>query len=138
MTDTLKEQDKVLRKLRRTKTPLRVLLAPNPEWGGVMPFFPLAEALRAAGHTVFFSGPPPNEFFLRKCGIDVSRIIRAIENRGFEYLAVFRRITDYPAPPGSAADPELGSEKCWMGTFRLLNTLLLSLTDEIKEIVKSR
>ena len=105
-----------------------------------MPFFPLAESLRKAGHTVLFSGPPPNEFFLRQCGVDISKIIRAIEARGFEYLTVFHSIVEHSADAccEEKVEPELGSAKCWLGLFRLLTDLLPSLIEDIEDVIKTR
>ncbi|MGB3146938.1 MAG: glycosyltransferase [Paracoccaceae bacterium] len=118
--------------------PLRVLLSANPEWGGVMPCFPLADALRDAGHIVLFSGPPPNQFFLQRCGVNIAKLVREIESRGFEYVTVFQDIIDHPLAKNSGESVGHGSSKCWMGLFRILEDLLPNLIDDLERVIHDR
>ncbi len=138
MTQTDAHNNDVLGTELHAKTPLCVLLSANPEWGGVIPFLQLAKALREAGHTVLFSGPPPNEYYLRQCGVDVSQIIRAIEDQGFEYVTVFRSIVHHSTAAGFVEIAESGNEKWWMGLYRLLTDLLPGLIDDLEEVIKTR
>jgi zeaxanthin glucosyltransferase len=72
------------------KPPARitVCISVNPEWGGVMPTFPLARALREAGHRVIYAGPPPCAFLLEGRKVPWHDIIGCIEDAGYEFYQV--------------------------------------------------
>lgn len=80
--------------------PLTILLAPNPEWGGVTSTIPLAKALRNFGHRAIYVGPPMCDFFRDVAGIAWDRAIAHIENAGFEYFPIVKRLSAIPARRG--------------------------------------
>jgi zeaxanthin glucosyltransferase len=65
-----------------------VCISVNPEWGGVIPTFPLARALRDAGHRVIYAGPPPCAFLTEGRKIPWLDIIGRIEDAGYEFYEV--------------------------------------------------